>query len=96
MPTTQPNKKRSAAQWNPIKSEHNGGKGLQDPDAAQKLEIDRVLDRQKDNENQGAQFDDERSNFGHSCLFRRADLRPEKRFPNISSKQFGRSDRHDR
>src|ERR1700722_9423054 len=79
-------KKWSTAQWNMIEAEHYGGKGLQDPDPAQKLKVDRVLEGQKDNENQCAQFDDERSNFGHDRLFCRADLRPEKWLPKISSK----------
>ena len=70
MPTTQPTKRGPPRKRYTIESEHNGWKDLQDPDPAQKLEIDRVLGRQKDNEHQGAQFDYERNNFGNGCLFR--------------------------
>src|SRR5260363_179627 len=49
-----------------IERENNGRKNLQNPDAAEQLQIDCIFGRQEDNKCQCAEFDQQRRQF---CIF---------------------------
>jgi hypothetical protein len=42
-----------------VQADHDGREGLQDPDPAQQLQVDRERLAQREHEDQGAQLDDQ-------------------------------------
>jgi hypothetical protein len=51
-----------------IGAQHHRGQGLDDPDAAQELQVDGVLRRHEEDEQEGAELDDEGHPFRHPCF----------------------------
>jgi len=58
MPTAQPTNKAQSLNPAGISTEDYRRQSLNDPDAARELQVNRVLRRYKNNENESAEFDD--------------------------------------
>ena len=79
-----------------IEAENHGRKGLQNPHAAEQLQIERELRWQKQNDQERADLHGERGDLRDFRLARGGDAGIDIGFPEIAGEEIGGADAHDR
>ena len=87
---------RKAVEPARVQADHDRREGLQDPDPAEQLQVDRERLVQRDSEAERADLHDERRQPRHPGLLGRGGVRPEELLVDVAGEQVGRRDRHDR